>query len=126
MTRFCVSLFGAFVTAATVALLYALARQLGYRGGAALGLAAIYGLATTAWPHGRTFLAEPLTAFLLGVAVGRGAEASASAARVTELAGAWSGAGDEEVAQVHHVAGHHQDALGAGEPASGEEQRDAE
>lgn len=76
--------------------------------------------------HGPSRPGAPLTAFLVGVAVGRGAEASASAARVTELAGAWSGAGDEEVAQVHHVAGHHQDALGAGEPASGEEQRDAE
>ena len=60
--RFCVSLLGAFVTAATVALLYRLARRLDYGGGAALTLAAIYGLATTAWPHGRTFFAEPLTA----------------------------------------------------------------
>src|SRR3954451_7524986 len=65
ITRFCVALFGAFVTAATVTLLYRLARSLGYGGGSALGLAAIYGLATTAWPHGRTFFAEPLTALLL-------------------------------------------------------------
>jgi Dolichyl-phosphate-mannose-protein mannosyltransferase len=63
--RFCVSLLGAFVTAATVALLYRLARHLGYGDGAALTLAATYGLATTAWPHGRTFFAEPLTALAL-------------------------------------------------------------
>lgn len=65
VTRFCVSLFGAFVTAATVTLLGALARALGYRRATALGLAATYGLATTAWPHGRTFFAEPFTALLL-------------------------------------------------------------
>jgi hypothetical protein len=64
-TRFAVALFNPLVTAATVAILYALAQRLGSRGGAALGLAAIYGLATTAWPHGRTFFAEPLTALLL-------------------------------------------------------------
>jgi hypothetical protein len=63
--RFCVALLGAFVTAATVALLYRLARALGHGGRAALALAAIYGLATTAWPHGRTFFAEPLTALAL-------------------------------------------------------------
>ena len=63
--RFCVALLGAFVTAATVALLYNLARQLGYGGRAALALAATYGLATGAWPHGRTFFAEPLTALCL-------------------------------------------------------------
>ena len=65
VTRFFVSLLGSFATAATVALLYRFARQLGYGGGAALGLAASYGLATAAWPHSRTFLAEPLTAFCL-------------------------------------------------------------
>ncbi len=65
VTRFFVSLLGSFATAATVALLYRFARHLGYGGGAALGLAATYGLATTAWPHSRTFLAEPLTAFCL-------------------------------------------------------------
>ncbi|HEX5503299.1 MAG TPA: phospholipid carrier-dependent glycosyltransferase [Thermomicrobiales bacterium] len=65
VTRFAVSLFNPLVTAATVALLYLLARALGYGRRAALGLAAIYGLATGAWPHGRTFFAEPLTALCL-------------------------------------------------------------
>jgi len=63
--RFAASYFGAFVTAATVALLYLLARRLRYGNGAALALALIYGLATSAWPHGRTFFAEPLTALFL-------------------------------------------------------------
>jgi len=63
--RFAASYFGAFVTAATVALLYLLTRRLRYGNGAALGLALIYGLATSAWPHGRTFFAEPLTALFL-------------------------------------------------------------
>lgn len=65
ITRFFVSLFGSLVTAATVAVLYLLARTLGYRRSAALGLAAVYGLATMAWPHGRTFFAEPFTTLLV-------------------------------------------------------------
>ena len=65
IVRLFVGWFGALVTAATVALLYLLARALGYREGAALGLAAIYGLATMAWPYARTFFAEPLTALFL-------------------------------------------------------------
>ncbi len=65
ITRFCVSLLNAFVTAATAALLYRLARGLRYGGGAALALALIYAVASGAWPHGRTFFAEPLTALLL-------------------------------------------------------------
>ncbi len=63
--RFFTSLVGSFVTAAMVALLYRLTRLLGYSGRVALALAVIYGLATTAWPQGRTFFAEPLTALLL-------------------------------------------------------------
>jgi len=65
ITRFCVSLLNAFVTAATVALLYRLACILRYGGAAALALALIYAVASGAWPHGRTFFAEPLTALLL-------------------------------------------------------------
>ena len=65
VTRFFVGWLGALVTAATVALLYRLARALDYGERAALGLAALYGLATAAWPYARTFFAEPLTALLL-------------------------------------------------------------
>ena len=65
VTRFCVAMFGAFVAAATVALLYRFARSFGYRAAPALGLVALYGLATTAWPHSRTFFGEPLLGLLL-------------------------------------------------------------
>lgn len=65
IARFAVSLFGAFVTAATATLIYALGLALGYRERDALVAAASYGLATTAWPYARTFYAEPLTALLL-------------------------------------------------------------
>lgn len=51
------------VTAATAALLYVGARRLGDRR-AALAAALVYGLATTAWPHTKTFFAEPLNALL--------------------------------------------------------------
>ncbi|MGN6672894.1 MAG: ArnT family glycosyltransferase [Thermomicrobiales bacterium] len=65
IVRFFVSLLGSFVTAATVALLYQLARALDYRAAVALTLAVAYGVATFAWPFARTFFAEPLTAYLL-------------------------------------------------------------
>jgi hypothetical protein len=41
--------------------------------------------------HGVMRPAAPLTAYLLGVAVGRGADPSVAAAKITELAKAWSG-----------------------------------
>src|SRR5690348_8201599 len=63
--RFFVGMLGALVTAATVALLYRLVGALGYGEGVALGLAAIYGTATFAWPFARTFFAEPLTTLCL-------------------------------------------------------------
>ncbi|HEY8601428.1 MAG TPA: phospholipid carrier-dependent glycosyltransferase [Thermomicrobiales bacterium] len=63
--RFFVSLFSAFVTAATVALLYRLVGALGYGERVALGLASLYGLATFAWPYARTFYAEPLATLCL-------------------------------------------------------------
>ncbi|MFN8516342.1 MAG: glycosyltransferase family 39 protein [Chloroflexia bacterium] len=63
--RFAVGLLNPFVTAMTVALLYPLARRLGYRGAVAAGLAICYGVATLGWPYSRTFFAEPLTALLL-------------------------------------------------------------
>jgi hypothetical protein len=37
----------------------------------------------------------PLTAYLLGLAVGRGAEPRAAASRLSELAAAWQGAAGE-------------------------------
>ena len=63
--RLAVGLLNPFVTAATVALLYAFVRRIGYRGAVAAGLAVIYGVATLGWPYSRTFFAEPLTTLLL-------------------------------------------------------------
>ena len=65
LTRFAVELLNPLVTAATAALLYVLARRLGYRHGAALAAALAYGLGTQAWPHSKTFFSEPLTTLLL-------------------------------------------------------------
>lgn len=65
IVRFFVSLFGAFVTAATVATLYRLVGALGYGERIAVALALLYGLATFAWPYARTFYAEPLTTLAL-------------------------------------------------------------
>ncbi|MGN6362544.1 MAG: phospholipid carrier-dependent glycosyltransferase, partial [Thermomicrobiales bacterium] len=65
LTRFAVDMMNPLVTAVTAALLYLLARWLGYRHGAALAAALAYGLGTQAWPHSKTFFSEPLTTFLL-------------------------------------------------------------
>lgn len=64
-TRFAVSLLNPVVAAATVAGIYALLLQFTRRQRIALVGALIYGLASSNWPHGRTFFAEPLTAFCL-------------------------------------------------------------
>jgi hypothetical protein len=53
------------VTACTAALIYLAAITLGYGVRPALGTALLYGLATMAWPHSKTFFAEPLTALLV-------------------------------------------------------------
>lgn len=42
--------------------------------------------------HGVTRIAGPLTTYLLGVAVGRGADRTSSIAAVAELARSWQGA----------------------------------
>jgi hypothetical protein len=65
VTRGLVSWFNPFVTAAVAALIVLAAARLGYRLRAAAGAGLLYGLATMAWPHSKTFFAEPLTALLL-------------------------------------------------------------
>jgi hypothetical protein len=40
--------------------------------------------------------AAPLTAYLLGVAVGRGLPMAQACARLSELAAGWDGAGDDD------------------------------
>ena len=48
--------------------------------------------------HGVTRPAAPLTAYLLGVAVGRGQPMAESAARLHELAGGWANPADQDPA----------------------------
>lgn len=64
VTRAAVSWFNPLVTAATGALISLAALRLGYGPRVAAGVALIYGLATFAWPHSKTFFAEPLAAAL--------------------------------------------------------------
>lgn len=65
VTRAVVGWFNPLVTAATVAVLYLFALVVGCRQRPAIAAALVYGLATLAWPHSKTFFAEPFTAFLL-------------------------------------------------------------
>lgn len=64
-TRFFASLLNALITPAIAALLYWLVRQLGYGVRIGLATALVYGLGTQAWPHAKTFFAEPLTTLCL-------------------------------------------------------------
>ncbi len=68
-TRYTATLLTAIVTAAIGALLYSLARGLGYRHAVALATALLYGLGTQAWPRAKTFFADPLTTLLILLAV---------------------------------------------------------
>jgi hypothetical protein len=58
-------LFNPLVTALTALLLYAFGRKLGYRPGAALGAALIFGLCTLAFVYTKTAFGEPVVALLL-------------------------------------------------------------
>lgn len=62
--RLAISWFNPLVTAATGALVALAALRLGYGPRPAAAAALIYGLATIAWPHSKTFFAEPLAAGL--------------------------------------------------------------
>lgn len=65
LTRAAVSWFNPLVTAGIAALLVLAVSELGFGMRVALGTALIYGLGTMAWPHSKTFFAEPLTALVL-------------------------------------------------------------
>lgn len=67
--RFGVSFFDALVTALLLALLYAGARALGAGAGAALGAAALLGFTTPTWIYAKSFMAEPLQALGLLLAL---------------------------------------------------------
>lgn len=65
VTRAIVLWFNPFVTAGIAALIYLAAIYTGYGQRAAMGTALLFGLATTALPHSRTFFSEALTSFFL-------------------------------------------------------------
>lgn len=65
LIRALVGWFNPLVTAGVAALVFLAGLRLGYRRGSALGAALIYGLGTMAWPHSKTFFAEPLNALQL-------------------------------------------------------------
>jgi hypothetical protein len=77
VTRAVMSWFNPFVTAAVAVLLAVAALRLGYGRGAAAAVALLFGLATFAWPHSKTFFSEPLSAGLsfagFALAIGAGA-----------------------------------------------------
>ncbi len=61
LTRAAVGWLNPLVTAAVAALVALAALRLGYGPRSAAAAALIYGLATLAWPHSKTFFAEPLS-----------------------------------------------------------------
>jgi hypothetical protein len=65
ITRFTVSRFNQIITALTCLLLFQLGLSLGYSKKSAILVTLIYGLATIAMPHSKTFFSEPLTTLLL-------------------------------------------------------------
>jgi hypothetical protein len=67
--RFVASFFNAAVTALMLAAFYLLARMLGAGGGAALGGALLLGFTTPVWPYAKSFMAEPLQALGLLLAL---------------------------------------------------------
>ncbi|NNJ12445.1 hypothetical protein EKD04_019145 [Chloroflexales bacterium ZM16-3] len=64
ITRAIISWFNPLVTAAVAALVCLAALRLGYGARPATAVALIYGLATMAWPHSKTFFTEPLASGL--------------------------------------------------------------
>ena len=73
--RALVSFFNAAVTAALLGVFYATARALGAGAGAALAGALLLGFTTPLWVYAKSFMAEPLEAFGLLLALGGAARA---------------------------------------------------
>lgn len=80
-SRFVVSFFNAFVVALLLGAFYAFARRLGAGPGAALGATAMLGFTTPLWVYAKSFMAEPLEAFGLLLALGNAALAGAGGPR---------------------------------------------
>jgi hypothetical protein len=83
--RLVASLFNAWVTALLLVFFYAAARGLGARPGPALGAALLLGFATPLWVYAKSFMAEPLQA--LGLLVALAGSAQAAGPRGPRLAG---------------------------------------
>jgi hypothetical protein len=79
--RFGASFFNAAVSALLLAALYAFARRLGCGPGASLGAVALLGLTTPVWVYAKSFMAEPLEALGLLMALGNAALAGAGGDR---------------------------------------------
>ena len=80
-SRFFASFFNALVCALLVGALYAFARRLGATAGAAFAAAAMLGFTTPVWVYAKSFMAEPLEALGLLMALGNAALASAGGAQ---------------------------------------------
>ncbi|MCC6350602.1 MAG: hypothetical protein IT347_13535 [Candidatus Eisenbacteria bacterium] len=80
-SRFVASFFNAFVCALLVAALYAFARRLGATPGASFAAAVLLGFTTPLWVYAKSFMAEPLEALGLLLALGNAALASAGGAQ---------------------------------------------
>jgi len=87
--RFVVSFFNALVTACVLAVFYRAARRLGVRPAPALAAAAMLGLTTPVWVYAKSFMAEPLQALGLLLAL----SGSAGAAAGERRAAVWAGVG---------------------------------
>jgi len=79
--RFGVSFFNAVVAALLLAALYAFARRLGAGPGASLAATALLAFTTPLWVYAKSFMAEPLEALGLLLALGNAALASAGGPR---------------------------------------------
>ena len=79
--RFVVSIFNAGVTALLLAVFYAAARSLGIGAAAALAATLLLGFTTPVWVYAKSFMAEPLQALGLLLALAGSAVAETRAAR---------------------------------------------
>jgi hypothetical protein len=85
--RFVASFFNAAVTAVLLGVFYALARGLGAGAGAALAASLMLGFATPLWPYAKSWMAEPLQALGLLLALGGAARAWIDPGSGSRLAG---------------------------------------
>lgn len=79
-SRFVASFMNAFVTAILLGAFYAFARRLGVRSRQALAATALLGFTTPLWVYAKSFMAEPLEALGLLLALGNAALAGAGGA----------------------------------------------